>query len=139
MATALTVSKELLEFQKSVAGLAKVALAKTALDLTAAFTLNSPVDTGIFRAEWDFLEGPVSPGVLAQVTVTNRMPYAGVLDEGSPVGGIPWASEGPKTIEKDGRIWSKQAVGGVTSPVLDDSDFSEGLIKSINTFIFGKL
>jgi hypothetical protein len=120
MSSAEGIAVELDELANNMAGLAKVALYKIALDIIPALDDNSPVDTGMFRAEWDFKEEKGSPGTLAQVSIFNSMPYAAVIEEGSPKGGKPWASAGPKTIEQDGRIWSMQAVGGVIAPVMGD-------------------
>jgi len=129
---------DILPDRDEIKGLADIALNKAALDLIAALTDNSPVDSGVFRAEWDFKEEPLSRGEIASVSVFNRMPYAVVLEYGSPVGEAPWAAAGEKTIELDGRIWSTQAVGGVAGPVLgDEGGFADKLQSQINDFVFG--
>lgn len=119
--------------------LAEIALNKAALDLISALDDNSPVDTGTFRAEWDFKEETPTGDAIASVSVFNRMPYAIVLEEGSSVGEDPWKSAtGDKTIELDGRIWSTQAVGGVAGPVLGgEGGFADQLQKEISDFVFG--
>jgi len=79
----------------------------------------SPVDTGRFRAAWQvqtYKEG----GSTVAMELSNNVKYAGVLEYGSPVGGRPWAKPGPLTMQLNGRIWSKQAPGGVLTPRLEE-------------------
>ena len=138
MATSHELIKELENATKGMKQLAKIALNKVALDLVADFQENSPVDKGGFKKNWDFANVNVI-GSLAAVSIFNSAEYAVPLEEGSPVGGKPWKSAGEKTAEHDGRIWSKQAIGGITTPVFEDDVFIDDLAKTINMFIFGGL
>ena len=129
---------DILPDRDEIKGLADIALNKAALDLIAALDDNSPVDSGAFRAEWDFKEEPPAKGVFSSVVVFNRMPYAIVIEYGSVYGRDPWPSAGDKTIEMGNRIWSTQAVGGVVGPVLgDEGGFADKLQSQIDDFVFG--
>jgi len=140
MSSAAKISVELDSLAKSIPSLAKVTLYKITLDIIPELDANSPGDNGAFRAEWDFKEEKGAPGVIAQISIFNRMPYAAVIEHGSPKGREPWASVGPKTIEQDGRVWSMQAVGGVIAPVMgDEGGFADELLSRINQFVLGGL
>lgn len=140
MSTAQKVAFEFDEYSDNIAVLSKIALNKMALDIIPALDDNSPVDKGTFRAEWDFKEEDGGPGVAAQVSIFNRMPYAAVIEEGTPQGKKPWATTGSKTIELDGRIWSRQAVGGVVAPVMgDEGGFADKMLDRVNSFVLGGL
>ena len=136
MATSQKVTADLENLQAEMPLLAKVALNKVALDLVGDFTEASPVASGLFKAEWDMKSEKGGVGVMAQVVIFNRMPYAAVLEEGSPVGSAPWPSVGEKTVEEDGRIWSKQAVGGVVAPILA-GEYADVIASKIGEFVFG--
>lgn len=138
MSTAHKISVEFDKITNSMKKNAKVALNKVALDLVSDFTAASPVDVGTFRAAWDFKEDPKVPGIMVQVTVYNSMPYAGVLDVGSPRNKDPWPSAGPKTVERDGRIWSSQAPQGVTGPIVSETYLNE-IQKKVSQFVLGDL
>jgi hypothetical protein len=86
--------------------------------LLALAQTRSPVDTGQFRSSWQ-LQRFIPNGAIAGIAITNNSPQARVLMYGSEAGKLPWKKAGPLTKEVDGRIYSKQAVGGVLSPVLD--------------------
>ena len=94
---------------------------KTSLDLYGDILLKSPVDKGMFRSSWKMRPNGPSGDKLFSVTFSNKMPYAGPLEFGSPVGGKPWASPGPKTVLMSDRIFSRQAPDGVASAVLSDA------------------
>ena len=138
MATSQQLIKEFENVSKGMKQLAKIALNKTALDLVASFTENSPVDSSSFKKDWDF-ESVSEMGSMAAVSIFNSLEYAAVIEEGSPAGGVPWKSARKKTVEKDGRIWSKQAIGGVITPIFEDTSYTDDLAATINTFIFGGL
>lgn len=138
MTSSSKISAEFDKITKTMQRKAKIALNKAALDLVSALDAVSPVDTGAFRASWDFKEDVKTPGILAQITVFNSMPYAGPLDLGSPKGGVPWPSAGPKTVEREGRIFSSQAPDGVVGPILDETYLND-LQKRMSIFVLGDL
>jgi len=109
---------------------------KFVLDIFSDIVFRSPVDKGAYRADWD-LKQSYSDNSLV-MTISNNMPYAGVLEAGSPVGKKPWPSEGPKTIEKDDRIWSKQMSEPVAGEAVKSADW-EGLQKQISRTLDGVL
>jgi len=84
----------------------------------------SPVDKGFYRNDWE-MKQVSAPGVISAVRIVNNMPYAGVLEHGSPVGGKPWASAGPKTTEINGRIWSNQMPEPVAEGAVESAHFKE--------------
>ncbi len=43
----------------------------------------------------------------------NTAPYSHILETGSTPGKKPWPNVGPRTVLKDGRIYSSQAPGGI--------------------------
>lgn len=88
-------------------------LDKIGFHLLGKAMMSSPVDTGRFRANWRTGRPPKMAGSVAEVYIANTLPYSGVLEYGSPVGGKPWASPGAKTVVSAGRIFSKQAPDGV--------------------------
>ena len=138
MATTRQVSLKFKNMNKRFAILSKIALNKVAADMVAAFEHNSPVDSGEFRRNWDF-SSISAPGILAGVSIYNTKIYGGPIEEGSPKGGDPWPSAGKKTVEQDDRIWSKQAVGGVISPIIGDDIYMSNVINEIKEFIFGDI
>jgi hypothetical protein len=85
--------------------------------LLALAQTRSPVDTGRFRAAWQ-LSPFYGANTIAGIMLTNNVPYAGVLEFGSRSGKKPWPSAGPKTVVHSGRIYSRQAPGGIMAPVL---------------------
>jgi len=85
--------------------------------LLALAQTRSPVDTGRFRAAWQLFPY-YGTNTIAGIMLTNNVPYAGVLEFGSPSGKKPWPSAGPKTVAVGGRVFSRQAPGGIMAPVL---------------------
>ena len=63
----------------------------------------SPVDEGDYRDDWK-INTIGNSGYI----ISNHVAYSEVMETGSPVGGSPWPSVGPKTVAIGGRIWSNQ-------------------------------
>ena len=109
-----------------------------ALDFFDDITYLSPVDTEAYRASWEPLIFSTKGNTFFSTTFANKMPYSGPLDYGSPVGGKPWPSPGPKTVVgKDGRIFSKQAPEGVSSKVITEETLNtmvDDIIKEFGGF-----
>lgn len=137
MPNAEQISIELGEMSDGMKDRAEFALSKVALDLITDFEANTPVASGILRAEWDFKKEKASGNVLVSVSVFNRMPYAAAADQGSKKGELPWASAGPRTKEEGGRIWSKQAIGGITGPVLEEEGYIDDKTDEVSSFVMG--
>jgi len=70
--------------------------------------LATPRDTGTAQRSWTGVER-ISKGY----QFGNVAPYAHVLETGSLPGKRPWPSAGPRTVQQAGRIYSKQAPGGI--------------------------
>jgi hypothetical protein len=134
-----------LEFiQKTFTGLSKGmksrvgnAIVKVREDTRSALMTESPVGkTGNFRSSWE-AASDVSPGesTIAAASVWNPIIYAEPLEAGSRRGARPWPSAGPRTKEKDGRIWSSQAVGGVINQVLT-AEYINDMAEAVNDAAF---
>lgn len=85
--------------------------------LLALLQARTPVDEGRLLGDWK-PSHEVSPGAIASFKITNGMPYAGVIEKGSKIGELPWRNPGPLTMVANGRIFSKQAPGGMIGPIL---------------------
>ena len=93
-------------------------VSKYGMEIFRAVVQRSPVDKGMFRGSWDMITRTGGAHLL-QLKITNSLPYAGPLEEGSKKGEKPWPNAGPKTVEVDGRIYSSQAPGGIVNPVME--------------------
>lgn len=69
-------------------------------------------------------------------TISNDLIYMKPIEFGSNIGKKPWPSPGLKTIKSQNKIFSTQAVGGVTQKVITDNNvttsalhISDNLIK----------
>ena len=64
--------------------------------------------------------------------IFNNLPYAPPIEIGSK--GKPWETPGPKTVLYNGRVYSKQAPGGVFDKIITTEkldEIAESLIKDI--------
>ena len=93
-------------------------------DIFSDIISRSPVDKNFYRGDWEMIQKK-GAGTLTTIVISNNMPYAGVMEEGSPVGGKPWASPGPKTVLKDGRIWSNQRAEPVAGGAVESADWEK--------------
>ena len=127
--------------------LAAAVMGKFSLDVYRKIVKDSPVGNpdlpgkkrkrsrgntgGSFRAAWQ-ISDVSGPGFIFSKKITNNLPYAEPLVAGSPVGGRPWPGVGPKTIKKDGRIFSRQAPEGISINTAEIQDVQDKLINVIN-------
>lgn len=78
----------------------------------------SPVDSGRYRAAWT--PPSVQEGnLMVRMRISNTVKHAVPVTYGSEVGKKPWPNPGPKTVRQGNRIYSRQAVGGVVTPVFE--------------------
>lgn len=91
---------------------ASMAIAEGIADVMKDFT---PIDTGYLSRQWEVRR--VSKG---RVAVVNGSLYAKYIEEGSKLRSHPWPSAGKKTVSSRNRIWSSQAIGGVTRNVTSE-------------------
>jgi len=103
---------------------------KFAADIFTDILYRSPVDSGMYRADWELNYSYGTDGGMTAI-ISNNMPYAGVMETGSPIGGAPWPGAGLKTVEREGRIWSSQRPEPVGDGALKSSDL-DGLSKEIS-------
>ena len=114
-----------------------VLLSKFGEDVLGQIKRNSPVGKisgGSYRSAWNVVSGPAGAGVFASIIFTNQLPYAINMEEGSKPGDKPWPSKGPRTVLRDGRIWSSQYPEPVAGSAIDDADFEE-LRQGVNSII----
>lgn len=60
-----------------------------------------------------------------QAEFGNTVPYAPPLEFGSAPGARPWPRVGPRTTLHEGRIYSRQAPGGMVGPAMADIDWEK--------------
>lgn len=98
------------------------ALSKFVLDIRNDVVERSPVDSGDYKGDWDMKKG-TSSGSAIEVRLTNERDYAGVMEEGSEPGARPWPSPGPKTVLKNGRIWSRERPEPVAQVAIENANW----------------
>jgi len=79
----------------------------------------APVDKGDLKEAWDedgFTETPIS----ISTHISNDLIYAPVIERGSKPGYKPWPTAREKTVQRNGRIWSTQAIGGTLDKVVNN-------------------
>jgi hypothetical protein len=100
----------------------RLGMMKVAFSIKDELEKQSPVgETGHFKESWKL--STVSD---TKIEITNTAPYSPAIEFGSMPGHPPWPSAGRRTVRSAGRVWSSQAVGGM-SRVITDS-FLDNLI-----------
>ena len=119
-----------------------------ALQIRARMIQATPRDSGTAQRSW----GPVKrhsggmsfsggnpTGPVARQSVGysfgNTAPYSHILETGSTPGKKPWASVGPRTVERDGRIYSSQAPGGIYQTAGIEQFVKQALPKLIEKYL----
>lgn len=74
----------------------------------------SPVDTGAFKRAWTAVQRTAGG-----FSFENPTSYGIVLEEGL------YRSVGPRTAQSGGKVYSRQAVGGVLEPLIMDDGLVE--------------
>ena len=114
---------------------------KFVLDIYNDISFRSPVgkkDGGTYRENWRIQQNPGKGDVLYSARITNKMIYAIPLEYGSPKGGKPWPSAGPRTVVSDGRVWSSQMPEPVAGGALENADW-DGLNVAISSILTKEL
>lgn len=124
--------------EKDLNNLAGKAVRKAGFDLYKQFIGATPVGKykgGTARQAW---QAPDITGSrdFVSLTIRNPLVYAAPLDEGSLTGRRPWPTARERTKESGGRIYSKQAVDGITGPVADENKLDE-IAEQIRTAVLG--
>jgi hypothetical protein len=101
-----------------------------ARSLRDIFAKDTPVRTGRLQHSWRIRKTRRS-GTIASVTILNPISYGSVIEFGldeQQYPHHPWVvsfakekQKSKKIVRKDGKIWSKYAVGGITSKTLTNS------------------
>lgn len=99
--------------------------------LLSDFQSRAPVDTGLYRSNWKLFRGRFSSSnTLASVTLSNKTPYAHLMEFGAPRNSPPWffpesGSRTGRLVEANGRIWAggmrpghDKTIGGAIDPIL---------------------
>lgn len=97
--------------------------------------LRSPLDKGLFRANWEVNETGRTQGNRINFRLENRTFYGPWLDQGGEVGGVPWhwpnvknpgpISKSGKLRVSSGRVWAggKSPSGFVTGGIVNQVIF----------------
>ncbi len=80
----------------------------------------TPVDTGVLKSSWSAVKR-TSGGF----SFDNSQDYAVVVEEGRYTG------LGPRTVREQGRIYSRQAPGGMIAPIVADDQLLSKLVEQI--------
>jgi len=91
----------------------------------------TPKDTGEARKSWTGvrkIEGGYS--------FISGSPYIGALEYGSEPGQAPWPRPREKTVLQEGRIYSKQAPGGITENADIDAAIND-IVGEVLEMLFG--
>jgi len=140
------VSKELDKITFAVANLNNVirsdaskVFRKFVVDIYNDIVLRSPVDKSTYKKDWELKTISSSGKDIEVMRITNGMPYATVMETGSPVGGLPWpgVGMGGKTVVNNGRIWSSQSPEPVAGTALESAD-TKGLLETLSKIITGE-
>ena len=94
----------------------------------------SPVDTGVYRGDWDMQEVKTDATLAFRIMNNDSGGYAIFMEVGSPVGSAPWPTAREKTVEKSGTIWSKEIPEPVLGGALEKADW-DGLSEQISKII----
>jgi len=102
-------SKYLRSLNRRVKKITDSGLRNMAYEIKDKLVNATPVDSGYLASRWK-----VSSINASEIHIRNDASYAGAVEKGSPVGEKPWPSAGEKTVQADGKIWSSQAIGGIS-------------------------
>lgn len=80
---------------------------------------------GSYKSAWNIVSLLSRGDVLASIKFTNQLPYAIHMEDGSIPGKRPWPSEGPRTVLRDGRIWSSQYPQPVAGTAIEDANYDQ--------------
>jgi len=132
-------TSKLLEFQKSIDKMPQrintsiKSLVYTASnEIKSQLKAGSPVASGEMRENWSIRRGVQDSNTVSSVSIRNTTIQAVSVDIGSEPEESPWPNPTKgrgkvpgrkkvpvRTVLSKGRIWSTQAVGGVTSKVIN--------------------
>jgi len=99
---------------------AEAAIEDAATTLRNLVIGRTPVLTGVLKGSWSGVER-TSTGF----TFGTDKEYAVDLEEGL------YPRVGPRTVELEGKIYSKQAPGGILAPLLEDKELLDNIIRKI--------
>ena len=74
---------------------------------------------GRYKGSWEINRTYTSKktNTITSVSLINAQEYAIPLEEGSTPGNKPWPTARERTVVSNGKIWSTQAIGGVSSHI----------------------
>ncbi len=103
--------------------------------ITNELRANTPVETGAMRENWAIRRGERTGDTIASVSIRNTSVQGVAVELGVAPGDSPWPSPtkgrgrglkrrkavNERTVLSKGRIWSTQAIGGITPKVISKS------------------
>lgn len=134
-------TSKLLEFQKSLDKMpqrinssVKVVVHAAGNEVKSQLKAGTPVASGEMRENWSIRRGVQDSNTVSSISIRNTTIQAVAVDIGSETEEYPWPSPTKgrgrvlgrkrvpeRTVLSKGRIWSMQAVGGVTGEVINKS------------------
>jgi hypothetical protein len=84
----------------------------------------TPIDTGRLWSSW------VITADAQGINISTDVPYAPYVELGGPPSN--WPKAGPRTVSSQGKVWSRQAEGGILKPITDDESW---LINAVNLIV----
>jgi hypothetical protein len=101
---------EVQRFFREVPDALRAAVGDIALTLKNLARGRSPYKTGFFKRSWS----DVTPLLAGGYSFENPAGYGDILEEGL------YPRVGPRTVAHEGRIYSRQAIGGILGPMIED-------------------
>lgn len=80
----------------------------------------TPVKSGTMKRSWSPVQAETSG-----FSFSSNVPYASVLEDGL------YPSVGPRTVSYEGGVYSKQAPGGMISPVINDDKVMQQVVNGV--------
>ena len=107
---------------------------ESAVTLKTNLKNSTPISSGAMRGSWSMSRMNKTTGTIASVSIQNRSVQGPSVELGVAPGTMPWPSPTKgrgklpgrkrvpeRTVMSKGRIWSTQAVGGITPKVISAS------------------
>lgn len=108
------------DLQGTVESSVRIALPAQARRIKGRLKRGTPVDTGLLKKSWTEIVSDEG------VSFENPVYYAGYVETGAG-----WPSEGPRTKEVGGTVFSRQAIGGIIAPVMEDEKWLDATMNLI--------
>jgi len=134
-------TSKLLEFQKNLDKMPqrinasiKVVVHAAGNEVKSQLKAGTPVASGEMRENWSIRRGVQDSNTVSSISIRNTTIQSVAVDMGSESEELPWPNPTKgrgrvlgrkrvpeRTVKSKGRVWSTQAVGGVTGKVINKS------------------